>query len=427
MNLKKSIENEKNISLFLPNFCDIYTVFIAIILTELLAFVFVLIPLNRASYDLNYVKNNLFTDLAMISFFMQWITLLSAGILCSIRRWLSRLENNIIMGLIAYLLILITSLIVSEFAWWIEESLLLEDTVSFEHQSLLLRNVIISTLVWILITGIIYRLNLWKKSTVIFSFAVIFIFTLFLSELADFLLTEPQHREHAAQHHLFLLRNFAISMIVSGIILRYFYLQYFWKKTTESNASARFQALQSRIRPHFLFNSLNTIASLIRLNPNKAERAVEDLADLFRASLKDVNHRVTLKEELMLCYQYLNIEKLRLEERLQVVWQIDNLPTDALIPALSVQPLLENAVYYGIHPLLNGGTIHITGVFDGKFIRIDIENPLVDQLPPSQGNQIAQKNISERLQLYYGAQAKFTINTNNNIYCVSLQFPYGNR
>jgi len=424
MNSKKSIENQKNTELFLPNFCDVHTVFFAIILTELLAFVFILIPLNRTNYDWNYVRHDLVTDLAMISFFMQWITLLSAGILCSIRRWLSQLENNIIMGLIVYLLILIITLIISECAWWINETLSFNERVSLAHQQLLLRNIIISILAWTLIGGIIYRLNLWKKSTLIFSFAIIFIVTLLLSELADFLFTHSQFREHAARHHLFLLRNFLISMIISGIVLRYFYIQYYWKKLTESNASARFQALQSRIRPHFLFNSMNTIASLIRLNQDKAEHAIEDLADLFRASLKDVNHRVTLEEELSLCYQYINIEKLRLEERLQVVWQIENLPNDALIPALTIQPLLENAVYYGIQPLLEGGTIHITGLFDGKQIHIDIENPVVGEQCPSQGNQIAQKNIVERLQLYYGLQAKFTISMGDHIYCVSLHFPY---
>jgi two-component system, LytTR family, sensor histidine kinase AlgZ len=147
-------------------------------------------------------------------------------------------------------------------------------------------------------------------------------------------------------------------------MLRYFWVAAQWRRNVEAEARSRIRALQARIRPHFLFNSMNTIAALTRSDPARAEEAVEDLADLFRASLSDATSTVTLKEELELSRIYQRIEQHRLGDRLAVEWRIKALPLRARIPALSVQPLLENAIYHGIEQLAGGGTVVVEGRYD---------------------------------------------------------------
>jgi len=172
----------------------------------------------------------------------------------------------------------------------------------------------------------------------------------------------------------FVLRSLAISAIVSALILRYLYLHYQWRRQVEAEAQARLQALQSRIRPHFLFNSMNTIAQLTRSDPPLAERVVEDLADLFRASLSDARCLSTLGEELELARGYLRIEAQRLGERLRVEWALDELPPELVgqmqIPALLLQPLLENAIYHGIEPNSEPGLVRISGHRHGEGIEL---------------------------------------------------------
>ena len=343
--------------LFLPKYCDVYTVFVSIIVTELLAFVLVLTPLN---YDWDSIKRNILIDLAMLSLFMQWVTLLSLGVLCIARRWLSRLSNDIMVAIISYMLILIVTLAVSEAAWQLKEQMFV-------------------------------------------------------------LITDTQIVKN---HQLFLLRNLALSAILSAIALRYFYIQHQWKKETEALAGTRAEALQARIRPHFLFNCMNTIASLIRFQPLVAEEVVVEFADLFRASLAEGKTCLSFKEEQKLCKEYLHIETLRLGERLKIVWQVDEIPKDALLPPLSMQPVLENAVYHGIQPLAEGGLIQIKGHFDGKQITLDVENPLSETASPHQGNRIAQKNIEQRLLIFYGKQANLSVQRHANTYHVIFSFPY---
>ena len=149
---------------------------------------------------------------------------------------------------------------------------------------------------------------------------------------------------------VFVLRNVAIGLIVTGLALRYFYVAHEWRRSVELRAAARVHALQARIRPHFLFNSMNTIAALTRSNPPRAEGAVQDLADLFRAALSDKRDTITLAEELEVARTYQRIEQLRLGKRLQVEWKTESLPPEALVPGLMIQPLLENAIYHGIEP-----------------------------------------------------------------------------
>ncbi len=231
-----------------------------------------------------------------------------------------------------------------------------------------------------------------------------------------------------ARYLQFMFRNLTITALVAAITLRYLYVQYQWRQQLQAETRARIQALQSRIRPHFLFNCMNTIASLTRQNPAQAEQAVEDLSDLFRISLGEASRRITLAEELEVCRQYLRIEGLRLNERLQTEWDTDKLPMDALIPALTIQPLLENAIYHGIEPLAEGGRILIRGEFNQGLCRISVENPVTEATIPGHqhGNQLAQDNVQQRLSAYHGnkGQLQIQMDEDNCRYCVTIQFPY---
>src|SRR5882757_1811897 len=148
----------------------------------------------------------------------------------------------------------------------------------------------------------------------------------------------------------FLLGNISIGLVITALALRYFFVTHEWRRNIEMQATARVHALQARIRPHFLFNSMNTIAALTRSNPALAEQAVQDLADLFRANLNEQRNILLLEEEIEVAHIYQRIEELRLGERLRVDWKVEALPRDALVPGLLLQPLLENAIYHGIEP-----------------------------------------------------------------------------
>ena len=256
----------------------------------------------------------------------------------------------------------------------------------------------------------------------IISYLIILLITYLVSEFMWQMNFSFIGTKSSFQHQLFLIRNLIVSTIISVIILRYFYIQYQWKNQIKALSAYRIQALQARIKPHFLFNSMNTIASLIRFHPNKAEQVVIDFADLFRASLTD-NHYTTLQAELTLCRQYIGIEIFRLGKRLQVIWDIDKIPQDACLPPLSLQPLLENAIYHGIQPLAKGGTINISGFLQKKYITITITNPLPLTIC-KHGNNIAQQNIQQRLDFFYDLPAKLTVLKSNSTYQVNLHFPY---
>jgi two-component system, LytTR family, sensor histidine kinase AlgZ len=222
---------------------------------------------------------------------------------------------------------------------------------------------------------------------------------------------------------MFLLRNVAIGLIVTGIALRYFYVAHEWRKSVELRAAARVHALQARIRPHFLFNSMNTIAALTRSNPPRAEAAVQDLADLFRATLADKGDTITLAEELEVARTYQRMEQLRLGTRLQVVWKTDALPANALVPGLMIQPLLENAIYHGIEPRAEGGTVTISGEVSSDLVTIVVRNPLDPAPRPREGNRLALANIRERLSLLYGERALMKSGRFDAEYIVTLRFP----
>ncbi len=222
----------------------------------------------------------------------------------------------------------------------------------------------------------------------------------------------------------FVLRNVSIGIIVTGITLRYFFVTHEWRRNIEMQATARVHALQARIRPHFLFNSMNTIASLTRSNPAMAEQAVQDLADLFRANLSEKRDTITLAEELEVARIYQRIEALRLGPRLQVQWKVDSLPRDALVPGLTLQPLLENAIYHGIEPDPSGGVVTVTGELNGAQITIVVRNPVGDRQNEREGNRLALANIRERLELLYGGQALVKSGRFGSEYIVTLRFPH---
>ncbi|WP_066959489.1 sensor histidine kinase [Microbulbifer sp. Q7] len=226
-----------------------------------------------------------------------------------------------------------------------------------------------------------------------------------------------------------LLANFLVGAICAGVVLRYAYVQQQWHNQQQAELGARIEALQSRIRPHFLFNSMNSLASLIAVDAERAEKLVEDLSALFRASLAD-SKLVPLEQEIALAKRYMEIESLRLGSRLQQEWQIDNLPAGATLPSMLLQPLLENAVLHGIARLRHGGTIKIdireVPVTHKKFIGsgtsellLSIHNPVADCEIKTEiderhlsnahvGNGMAMENIRQRLSAFYGDRFRFS-------------------
>jgi len=336
---------------FLPDFCNVRMVFAVILIAELLAIVLALAPLDTS--------NNRWEDLGIISLFVQWVALISAGVLCIVRPWLRKLKLNI-AATASYIVLIVTTTMVSEVTFWTVRWM-------FVHPA--------SGLDW---------------------------------------------------YSDFLFRNLAISAIVSAVALRYFYVQHQWAQNMEAKSQARIQALQSRIRPHFLFNSLNTIASLTTTNPDLAEAATEDLADLFRGTLADTSYEVRLVDEWELSKRYLHIEKLRMGDRLNVEWDVETLPDNALIPQLTIQPLLENAIYHGIEHIRDGGTIHIKGQLKNDIITITITNPIPkDSRPQSRAsNKMAQENIRQRLSAVYGMLGRLKVNHTDTQYELTISFPY---
>ncbi|HWW33158.1 MAG TPA: sensor histidine kinase [Steroidobacteraceae bacterium] len=300
------------------------------------------------------------TDLVRTSLFLLWIGLAGAGLLCVLRGALARLSVAASSAAVLGLMAALIALI-SACAWLIGRSHMVVDTGG----------------------GVLFP------------------------------------RELPA----FALRNVSIGLVVTGLALRYFYVAHEWRASVELRAAARVHALQARIRPHFLFNSMNTIAALTRTDPPRAESAVQDLADLFRATLSDKYNTITLAEELEVARTYQRMEQLRLGRRLEVAWKTDSLPGAALVPGLMIQPLLENAIYHGIEPRPEGGRVVITGEMNAGLITIVVRNPLGAGPQQRDGNRLALANIRERLELMYGERALMKSGTFDGEYIVTLRFP----
>jgi two-component system, LytTR family, sensor histidine kinase AlgZ len=332
---------------FLPNFCGIRMVFAVVVVAELLAFILVL----AAPWS-----GDKWSELGLVSLFVQWVALVSAGVLCALRPWLMRL-STVAATLLSYLSLLLVTVALSEIAF----------------------------------------------------------------RVANTLGLDQPNLEHAG----FLLRNLAIGAVLSGMVLRYFYVRHQWAQQVEAEAQARVQALHARIRPHFLFNSLNTVAALTAQDPRLAEEVVQDLAELFRVTMRDMRERITLEQELEFTRSYLRIEAQRLGERLQIDWTLKNLPLNAPVPPLILQPLVENAVYHGIEPRAGGGRVHILGTYNRGVLRLEVRNPLPDPSARAHnnGNRMALDNIRERLQLAYGPGARLEMDQREGLYRVRVLFP----
>ena len=187
---------------------------------------------------------------------------------------------------------------------------------------------------------------------------------------------------------------------------------------------ARLMALTARIRPHFLFNSLNAVLGVIRSDPRRAETALEELAELFRALMRDNRDLVPLSDEIGLARQYLELEKLRLGERLSVRWDVEDCPPDALVPPLMLQPLLENAVYHGIEPLGAAGEIAIRVSRERDRVAFELSNPYSAEADRHAGNRMALDNIRERLMLFFDLEAQLETTRRDQQWLVRISFPY---
>lgn len=241
----------------------------------------------------------------------------------------------------------------------------------------------------------------------------------------------------AAIDHWSLLASLLVGAICSGIFLRYAYVQQQLHNQQQAELGARIEALQSRIRPHFLFNSMNSLASLIAVDAERAEKLVEDLSALFRASLAD-SKLVPLEQEVALAKRYLEIESLRLGDRLRQEWLVEDLPGGIKLPSMLLQPLLENAVLHGIARLRQGGVVRIAiqqNVIGSKAreLLLSIENPIADSGTENgreqgstsvhRGNGMAVDNIRQRLGAFYGNRFRFGAEVRDGHYRVELRLP----
>lgn len=214
-----------------------------------------------------------------------------------------------------------------------------------------------------------------------------------------------------------------LALAVSATLLMYFR----WRSGVLSRAlhEARLQVLRARIRPHFLFNTINAVLSIVRAQPKQAETALEDMSDLFRMAMGEEQDLVPLRQETLLCRQYLALEQLRVGERLRIDWRTDDVPDDAMIPPLLLQPLLENAVYHGIESLPQGGTIKVGVSHRGDELRVEVENPCARREAASHpGNRMALQNIRERLALLFDVEASYKVEHGDDRYRVEIVMPY---
>jgi len=248
--------------------------------------------------------------------------------------------------------------------------------------------------------------------------AVVFLIAVAVSTFSVTLI----HRMLPGSNLLTPVQSGAFSAALAGLLLIYFHLR--GKALSPAVTEARLQALQARIRPHFLFNSLNAVLSLVRSDPRRAERALEDLSELFRALMRENRELTTLKDEIDLTRSYLGLEQLRLGERLTVAWHIDKMPSDALIPPLIIQPLVENAIYHGIEPCREPGEVSLNIYRSGDTVHIVIRNPYPDNGSPHSGNKLALANIRERLALHFDLDATLKSQPMGAVYQVHITLPY---
>ena len=231
--------------------------------------------------------------------------------------------------------------------------------------------------------------------------------------------------------HSFVWSTALLCALIGAALLRYLIIIERWRSRVEAASKAQVEALQARIRPHFLFNSMNTIISLIRTRPSEAERAVEDLSDLFRAALGSDQRMATLGDELDLIEQYLRIEQWRLGSRLSVQRELTDAPRAMPMPRLLLQPLVENAVVHGIARLPLGGVISLTCRHEHRCVILTVGNPcpstphaVDDDGSAGLGhNGHAVANIRERIGYHYGNGASMETTQSIDSFVVTLTLP----
>ena len=200
------------------------------------------------------------------------------------------------------------------------------------------------------------------------------------------------------------------------------WLRLLGQATLPAETTARLAELQSRIRPHFLFNTLNTALTLVRLDPGKAEGVLEDLAELFRVAITESTDAVSLGEEVDLARRYLDIEQIRFGSRLHVSWELDAQAASASVPPLILQPLVENAVRHGVEPSPEGGVIRVrTKVKLGRAV-LSIANSVPPE-PSKPGHGMALKNVRERLRLMHDVAAQFEMRQDKDVFRVQIVVP----
>jgi two-component system sensor histidine kinase AlgZ len=218
----------------------------------------------------------------------------------------------------------------------------------------------------------------------------------------------------------------AVVALAGGVAVQH-YLELRSRAFSPAVAEAKLQALQSRIRPHFLFNSLNAVLAVVQSDPARAERMLENLAELFRAVMGDVRQLVSLEHELDLCRRYVEIEQTRLGERLQVNWQIAAVHPRARVPQLLLQPIIENAVRYGAERLAGVCQIDVKVRQRGFQLEIGVSNPIAREPVQREGNQIGLNNIRGRLALIYDLEARLETRVRRGRFELSMTIPVENK
>lgn len=225
----------------------------------------------------------------------------------------------------------------------------------------------------------------------------------------------------------------SVAALVVGAVL--FYFNWRHHRLSPALALARMTALQARIRPHFLYNSLNSVLALVRTQPAQAEALLLDLADLYRALLGDARTLVPLAQELALARAYAHIEQQRLGDRLRLHWQCDHVPGQTLVPPLLLQPLLENAVRHGAEPSPHGADVTLQALADDTTLLLYVRNTLPPSTSPDNqaarqdGHHMALDNIRERLALHFDAEASLRLRQEGGefevLVCLPIQLQSG--
>jgi len=265
-----------------------------------------------------------------------------------------------------------------------------------------------------LLSGLLARLPYWIGCAAVLSLVLV------LAGGAHALVMSSPLTTGAHAWHSLLLAAAATAALLA-------YFRLLAKAHSPALSEARLQALQARIRPHFLFNSLNAVLAFIRSDPKRAERALEDLAELFRSLMSEARQFVRLEEEITLLERYADLEQLRLGERLRISWELDAAPSDALVPPLLLQPLLENAVYHGVEPTMQTADVLVRIERLGDRVHAHIENPYVEAAQQRAGNRMALDNIRERLMLFFDAEARVETRVHAGRYSVDIELPYRTR